>query len=80
MFLSQSLHAHQIKIVGYSIGNDIGSRDIEGQPLYLPQAKTYDGCPTGPCIYVPEKPLDEPLKIELTIKRQGAVVFRKTFQ
>ena len=66
------------KIVGYSIGNDMSSRDIEGQnPLYLPQAKTYDGCASlGPCIYVPENPLDQPLKIELTIKRQGAIVFQ----
>ena len=66
------------KIVGYSIGNDMSSRDIEGQnPLYLPQAKTYDGCASlGPCIYVPENPLDHPLKIELTIKRQGAIVFQ----
>ena len=68
------------KIVGYSIGNDMSSRDIEGQnPLYLPQAKTYDGCASlGPCIYVPEKPVDQPLKIELTIERQGTVVFQES--
>ena len=68
------------KIVGYSIGNDMSSRDIEGQnPLYLPQAKTYDGCASlGPCIYVPEKPVDQPLKIELTIERQGTVVFKES--
>ena len=42
------------KIVGYSIGNDMSSRDIEGQnPLYLPQAKTYDGCASlGPAIRI----------------------------
>ncbi|MGB2435763.1 MAG: fumarylacetoacetate hydrolase family protein [Flavobacteriaceae bacterium] len=68
------------KIVGYSIGNDMSSRDIEGQnPLYLPQAKTYDGCASlGPCIYVPEKPMDQPLKIELTIERQGTVIFQES--
>ncbi|RYZ31702.1 MAG: 2-hydroxyhepta-2,4-diene-1,7-dioate isomerase, partial [Sphingobacteriales bacterium] len=39
------------KIVGYTIGNDMSSRSIEGEnPLYLPQAKTYDGCAAlGPC-------------------------------
>jgi 2-dehydro-3-deoxy-D-arabinonate dehydratase len=42
------------KIVGYTVGNDMSSRSIEGEnPLYLPQAKTYDGCAAlGPCIYV----------------------------
>ena len=66
------------KIVGYSIGNDMSSRDIEGQnPLYLPQAKTYDGCASlGPCIYVPEKVLDQPLEIKLTIEREKAIVFQ----
>jgi len=40
------------KIIGYTIGNDMSSRSIEGEnPLYLPQAKTYDGlCCIGPCI------------------------------
>jgi len=44
------------KIIGYTIGNDMSSRSIEGEnPLYLPQAKTYDGCAAlGPCIYVNE--------------------------
>lgn len=65
------------KIVGYSIGNDMSSRDIEGQnPLYLPQAKTYDGCASlGPCIYVTEKPLVKGLKIELRVERNGSIVF-----
>jgi 2-dehydro-3-deoxy-D-arabinonate dehydratase len=58
----------------------MSSRDIEGEnPLYLPQAKTYDGCASlGPCIYVPEIPVDQPFKIELTIQRQGAVVFQES--
>ena len=47
------------KIVGYTVGNDMSSRSIEGEnPLYLPQAKTYDGsAAVGPCIYVPENPI-----------------------
>jgi 2-dehydro-3-deoxy-D-arabinonate dehydratase len=47
------------KIVGYTIGNDMSSRSIEGEnPLYLPQAKSYDGSASiGPCLYLTEKPL-----------------------
>ena len=65
------------KIIGYTIGNDMSSRSIEGEtPLYLPQAKTYDGSAAiGPCIYVTEKPLPENTTIYLTIKRKGAVAF-----
>ena len=65
------------KIVGYTIGNDVSSRSIEGEnPLYLPQAKTFDGCAClGPCLYVPESPLPEDTKIELRINRYEAVVF-----
>ena len=46
------------KITGYTCGNDMSSRDIEGEnPLYLPQAKVYDGsCAIGPCILVSETP------------------------
>ena len=55
------------KIIGYTIGNDMSSRSIEGEnPLYLPQAKTYDGCAAlGPCIYVTQKPLPENTIIQL---------------
>lgn len=65
------------KIVGYTIGNDMSSRSIEGEnPLYLPQAKTYDGSAAiGPCIYVPEKPLPDSTLIHLEILRKGAAVF-----
>ncbi|MBT1698340.1 fumarylacetoacetate hydrolase family protein [Fulvivirgaceae bacterium PWU4] len=65
------------KIVGYTIGNDMSSRSIEGEnPLYLPQAKTYDGSAAlGPCIYVTEKPLPEDTRIEITISRKGKPVF-----
>lgn len=65
------------KIIGYTIGNDMSSRSIEGEnPLYLPQAKTYDGSAAlGPCIYVTEKPLPEDTRIEITISRKGKPVF-----
>jgi 2-dehydro-3-deoxy-D-arabinonate dehydratase len=65
------------KIIGYTIGNDMSSRSIEGEnPLYLPQAKTYDGCAAlGPCIYVSEEPLPERTAINLDIIRNLARVF-----
>jgi len=64
-------------IVGYTIGNDMSSRDIEGEnPLYLPQAKVYDGCAAlGPCILVAEKPIKEDSMITLEIKRNGKSAF-----
>lgn len=66
------------KIVGYTIGNDMSSRSIEGEnPLYLPQAKTYDqSAAVGPCIYVTEKPLPGDTLIEMEIIRKGANVFK----
>ncbi len=65
------------KIVGYTIGNDMSSRSIEGEnPLYLPQAKTYDGCAAlGPCIYVSESPFPTESEIHLLINRDGEAVF-----
>lgn len=65
------------KIVGYTIGNDMSSRDIEGEnPLYLPQAKSYDGSTAlGPCLYVPGAPLPGDTPIQLTVERDGATVF-----
>lgn len=65
------------KIVGYTIGNDMSSRSIEGEnPLYLPQAKTYDGCAAiGPAIYITNKPLDANTNIHLEINRDGDTVF-----
>lgn len=64
-------------IEGYSIGNDMSSRSIEGEnPLYLPQAKTYDGCAgLGPCIYVPEDQIDPDTMIRLEIRRNGKTQF-----
>lgn len=65
------------KIVGYTIGNDMSSRSIEGEnPLYLPQAKTYDGCAAlGPCIYVTEEPLPADTIIHLEIVRKNTPIF-----
>jgi len=66
------------KIVGYTIGNDMSARDIEGEnPLYLPQAKVYRQCAAiGPCILLASEPLDlEATKIKLTITRNGAEYF-----
>ena len=63
-------------IFGYTVGNDVSSRDIEGEnPLYLPQAKVYDGsCALGPCLFV-SKQLDPSTEIELSITRNGESVF-----
>lgn len=64
--------------VGYTIGNDVSSRDIEGaNPLYLPQAKVYDRCcAIGPAIASPEAVGDpHDLTMSMTIEREGAVVF-----
>lgn len=65
------------KIVGYTIGNDMSSRSIEGEnPLYLPQAKTYDGCAAlGPCIFVTDQPLDVSTMISVEINRNDQKVF-----
>ena len=68
------------EIFGYTIGNDMSSRDIEGEnPLYLPQAKTYDGCcALGPSILVTDEMLAKTTKIELKIARGGAIAFEGT--
>ncbi|HVU84462.1 MAG TPA: fumarylacetoacetate hydrolase family protein [Puia sp.] len=64
-------------ITGYTIGNDMSSRSIEGEnPLYLPQAKCYDrSAALGPCIYVPEQPIPQDTKISMRILRKSAVLF-----
>ncbi len=66
------------KIVGYTIGNDVSSRTIEGEnPLYLPQAKLYDrSCAIGPC-FVPADSIEDPqnLGISCKIMRNDAEVF-----
>jgi 2-dehydro-3-deoxy-D-arabinonate dehydratase len=68
----------ELKLVGMTIGNDMSSRDIEGEnPLYLPQAKFYDhACAVGPCItLVDAMPKPDDTTIRLTIERGGKPVF-----
>jgi 2-dehydro-3-deoxy-D-arabinonate dehydratase len=67
-----------LRIVGLTIGNDMSSRDIEGEnPLYLPQAKCYDASAgVGPWILITSAPIDRAaLKVTLVIRRQQQVVF-----
>ena len=65
------------QIVGYTIGNDMSSRDIEGEnPLYLPQAKVYDGsCALGPGILISSAPLPKETEIVLEIDRGERCMF-----
>jgi 2-dehydro-3-deoxy-D-arabinonate dehydratase len=66
------------QIVGYTIGNDMSSRDIEGENLlYLPQAKIYSrSCAIGPCISVGDSEANaRQWKIQITINRAGSSVF-----
>lgn len=64
-------------ILGYTIGNDMSSRSIEGEnPLYLPQAKVYDGSAAlGPCLYITNQPLQQDTEIHLMINRAGKKIF-----
>jgi 2-dehydro-3-deoxy-D-arabinonate dehydratase len=69
---------HRGEIVGYTAGNDVSSRDIEGaNPLYLPQAKVYDRCcALGPCVVSPGTVGDpHDLEMSMTIDRDGERVF-----
>src|SRR4029079_18701058 len=61
------------KIVGYTIGNDMSSRDIEGEnPLYLPQAQVYErSCALGPCILVADETPKAETEIRLDILRNS---------
>ncbi|MGC2612496.1 MAG: fumarylacetoacetate hydrolase family protein [Terracidiphilus sp.] len=65
------------RIVGYTIGNDMSSRDIEGEnPLYLPQAKVYNGsCALGPGILISASPLAPSTEIAIEILRHDRVEF-----
>ncbi|UUO07007.1 fumarylacetoacetate hydrolase family protein [Blastopirellula sp. J2-11] len=72
----------KLQLVGYVIGNDMSSRDIEGEnPLYLPQAKVYDQCcGLGPCIalredFEAELPNLADIKIDLAVRRGGQAAF-----
>jgi len=74
------LNAH-MEVIGFTIGNDMSSRDIEGEnPLYLPQAKVYDGaCALGPRLWLqPGRTTWPDLTIELTIERAGQTAFHNT--
>ncbi len=69
----------RLELVGFTIGNDMSSRAIEGDnPLYLPQAKTYDACcGLGPVITLAEfMPPPEAIQVDLEVYRDGAVVFQ----
>src|SRR5437763_1727396 len=68
------------KLLGYTIGNDMSSRDIEGEnPLYLPQAKVYNrSCALGPCILLNDGKLDPKAEISLEISRDGKTEFSDT--
>lgn len=65
------------RLIGYTIGNDLSSRDIEGEnPLYLPQAKVFDGCAAlGTGLVLADSPPAPETRIELAIHRAGEVVF-----
>ena len=74
------LNAHG-ELVGYTIGNDVSSRSIEGEnPLYLPQAKVYSRCAAlGPILVtVDELPDVSNLEIQLTIRRGGKDLFQES--
>ena len=68
-----------LDVLGYTVGNDVSSRDIEAEnPLYLPQAKTYSRCcALGPSITLaPYYETESIARIEMAIRRNGQVVFR----
>ena len=69
----------RLQLVGFTIGNDMSSRDIEGEnPLYLPQAKLYNGCcGLGPWITLAAAmPKPQEIKIDLSVERDGKPVFQ----
>lgn len=69
-------------IQGYTIGNDMSSRSIEGEnPLYLPQAKVYEkSAALGPCLYVPQHPIEKNTTINIVISRKGKEMFGESIQ
>jgi 2-dehydro-3-deoxy-D-arabinonate dehydratase len=68
------------QIIGYTVGNDMSSRDIEGtNPLYLPQAKVYDrSCALGPGLLIQKEPMPSSTQIQLEILRSGRTEFSAT--
>jgi 2-dehydro-3-deoxy-D-arabinonate dehydratase len=70
------------EIQGYTVGNDMSSRSIEGEnPLYLPQAKVYErSAALGPCLFVPERPLPNNTVISIVIRRKDKICFEDSIQ
>jgi len=70
------------EIQGYTIGNDMSSRSIEGEnPLYLPQAKSYErSAALGPCLYVPQQAIPKETTISIVIKRGEKEMFKDNIQ
>ncbi len=69
-------------IQAYTVGNDMSSRSIEGEnPLYLPQAKTYErSAAVGPCLLITAQPISPDTRISMSIERKDAIVFEGTIQ
>ena len=69
--------SHKLEILGYTLGNDMSARDIEGaNPLYLPQAKVFSaGCSVGPAILLREAGDDTPFPIVCRVERDGREAF-----
>lgn len=70
-----------LRLVGYTVGNDVSARDIEGRnPLYLPQAKVYEACcALGPCVTLAAAmPPAAEIAIRLVIEREGSMAFDGT--
>ena len=65
-------------IQGYTIGNDMSSRSIEGEnALYLPQAKIYEkSAALGPCLLVATEPIAAESGIKMLIKRNGEIAYQ----
>ena len=65
------------RIIGFTSGNDMSSRDIEGaNPLYLPQAKVYDSsCTLGPVLALTDEPIDRSMTVRVVIGREDATAF-----
>lgn len=74
--LTLVINSHR-EIVGYCVGNDVSSRDIEGEnPLYLPQAKMYNGaCAIGPGIEIVRAEALRDINIDLDVLREGKIIF-----
>ena len=70
------------EIQGYTVGNDMSSRSIEGEnPLYLPQAKVYDkSCAIGPGLYVPAAPISSETTISIVIRRGAKEMYAASIQ